>query len=467
MTRGGDVDTFGSASEHARAFRTGTYSPLDLAEACLARIERLDPSLRSFIAVTRERALGEAARATVEIASGGERSPLHGIPYAVKDQMSVAGCRLTAGSRVLDDRVEDRDATVVARLADAGAVLLGTLNTHEFHMGPTRSFPFGVPRNPWHLDHSPGASSSGSGAAVAAGLCTFTLGGDTGGSIRGPAALCGVVGLKATWGRVSRAGVVPLAPSLDCIGPLAARVEDVALALETLAGADPDDSTSSLEAVDAYAADDGRDVGGARVGLVEELLDPAVLGADAVAATYEAVDVLRSLGVHVETIRLPLVKVAPGVSRAVLSSEAFGYHRQMLQRRYAAYDANTRIGLATAAALPTGVVSMAFRMRTLIASQVSAALTQFDALLGSAGRSAPRIESAAQPTAARPMPPQWQAFNLSGHPAISVPSRLGEDGLPLGVQFAGRHFGERSLLGLARAFERSNGWQVRVPSGLE
>jgi aspartyl-tRNA(Asn)/glutamyl-tRNA(Gln) amidotransferase subunit A len=264
---------FLSLNEQAELIHTGKLSPVTLVEAYLGRIERHNASLKAFTPIEAEAALATAKVAEAEIQAGNQRSALHGIPFAVKDQILIQGVLVTGGSKVLTDHIGQHDATVKARLKEAGAILLGTLNTHEFHMGPTRDFPFGTPINPWNLDRATGGSSSGSAAAVAAGLCTFSLGGDTSGSIRGPAAYCGTVGLKATWSRVSRNGVFPLAWTLDCVGPLTRASRDAALVLQVLAGRDPLDPTSSNEPVADYAAGLTDNLEGIRVGVVEELMN--------------------------------------------------------------------------------------------------------------------------------------------------------------------------------------------------
>jgi aspartyl-tRNA(Asn)/glutamyl-tRNA(Gln) amidotransferase subunit A len=463
---------FAGVAEQAAAFRSGAASPVELTEATLDRIRRLDPSLKAFITVTDEQALRDARRAEADLRAGRDRSPLQGVTFAVKDQMLVEGVRMTGGSRVLDDVAAERDATVVARLRAAGAVMVGTLNTHEFHAGPTREFPYGTPRNPWNLDFAPGGSSSGSASAVAAGLCTISLGGDTGGSIRGPAAHCGVVGLKPTWSRISRDGIIPLAPTLDVVGPLGRRVDDVAHALAAVAGADPRDPTASRAAVDAYV-ESATDLRGVRVGVIEELMDPASLTAETIANAEAAIATLAELGAHVERVRIPLLPRAMELMWALVMGEAIGYHRPWLLERYAAYDTNTRTRLVAGAIMPHGVVDAAVRLRARLAAQVAEAFRDHDLLVSPTAEIAPRLPSAGAPAGApaaapggpSPMvaPPTYQAFNMSGHPALSVPSGFGREGMPLGLQIAGRHFDERSVFRAARAYEAAAPWYRRRP----
>ena len=460
---------FADAVDQAAWLRAGGSS-VALVRSYLERIERHDPHLRSFITVTGERALRAAERADAELRAGRDRSALHGIPFAVKDQMLVDGVRLTGGSRVLSDVTGDRTASAVARLEAAGAVFLGTLNTHEFHAGPTRDFPFGAARNPWDTERSPGASSSGPAAAVAAGLVSFSLGGDTGGSIRGPAAFCNLVGLKPTWGRVSRDGVIPLAWSLDCVGPLARSTRDVAAILRVTAGPDQRDPTASHASVDDYAAHLGAaDLRGVRIGVIDEMMDEGGVSADALTATRAALDVLRELGATVTHVSLPLLSVAQQVCSALVLAEAASHHRRWLRERYLDYDVNTRVGFLAGAVTPAFVAAHAGRMRTAIAQQLMALLEDVDVLAGPAADAAhrldtPRRRGADQGPAGTPATPLPQAYNLAGVPSLSVPCGFDPAGLPLGLQLASRHFDEATLLRVADAYERAMPWRARWPN---
>lgn len=465
---------FRGAIEQSRGFLAGELDPVELTEAYLARIAAVDGQLRSFITVLGSEALEAARRSAERLRAGNRLSRLDGIPYAVKDQMLIEGVRVTGGSRVLADFVGSRDATVVRRLREAGAVLLGTLNTHEFHSGMTRDPLFGKARNPWNLERSPGASSSGSAAAVAAGLCSFSLGGDTGGSIRAPASYCGVVGLKATWSRVSRDGVIPLAYSMDCVGPLARRVEDAALVLEHLAGADQADPTSSRLPVPAYTDGLSEDLSGLRVGLIAEMLDPEVVQPAAVAATEAAVAALRELGASVVPASVPLLHQTRFISVALIMAEASSFHRKWLLERYEDYDVNTRTNFLTGALLPAGALGQAQRMRTMVAQQVIDCLEEVDVLVGPTADAAfplqPRdpLPLREEVRASLRMPamasgPQTRVFSLSGHPSLSVPCGFDPDGLPLGLQLAARHFDEATLLRVAHAYESCTPWHARRP----
>ncbi len=462
------------AAEQFQGFLTGELDPVELTEAYLARIGAVDGQLRSFITVLGDKAAEAARRSAERFQAGAPLSRLDGIPFAVKDQMLIEGVRVTGGSRVLADFVGGRDATVVGRLREAGAVLLGTLNTHEFHSGMTRDPLFGKARNPWNLERSPGASSSGSAAAVAAGLCSFSLGGDTGGSIRAPASYCGVVGVKATWSRVSRDGVIPLAYSMDCVGPLARRVEDTAMVLEHLAGADPLDPTASHLPVPDYAAGLTCDLAGLRIGVITEMLDPAVVQPAAIAATEAAVTVLRELGASVVDVSIPLLHQTRFISVALIMAEAASHHRKWLLERYEDYDVNTRTNFLTGALLPAGALGQAQRMRSLVARQVVGCLEEVDVLVGPTADAAfplqPRdpLPLREEVRASLRMPamasgPQTRVFSLSGHPSLSVPCGFDPDGLPLGLQLATRHFDEATLLRVAHAYEARTSWHTRHP----
>jgi aspartyl-tRNA(Asn)/glutamyl-tRNA(Gln) amidotransferase subunit A len=462
-----DVElAFATATEQARRFRAGEATPVDLVRAYLERIERLNPRLNAFVTVCADDALHAAERATEELRAGTARSPLHGIPFAVKDQMLVAGVRVTGGSRLLADFVADRDATAIERLKAAGALFLVTLNTHEFHTGMTRNPPYGEARNPWTLERSPGASSSGPAAAVAAGLCSFSLGGDTGGSIRGPAAFCNLVGVKPTWGRVSRDGVFPLYWASDCVGPLTRSARDAALVTRALAGLDPRDPTSSAEPVADYAAHLSGHLRGVRVAVVEELMDPAGANAETLAAVAAAVEVLRDLGADVHRVRIPLLRFAQQVNNTLVVADAASYYRTWLQERYADFDVNTRVGYLAGAAVPAGVVALAGRMRTTITRQVLAAFGEADVLVGPAADAAGPLRPT-PPTPGAPTPyktPLPQAFSLAGVPALSVPCGITDQALPLGMTLAARHFDEATLFRAAHAYERATPWHGRWPT---
>src|SRR5512147_1614370 len=297
-----DELTLLSIAEAGERIRRRTLSPVELTRAYVSRIQAEDAAARCYITVLRDEAPAAAAAAEREIAGGKYRGPLHGIPVALKDLVMTRGIRTTCGSRILKDWVPDADGTVAARLAEAGAILLGKLNMHEFAYGPTGVNPhYGTPVNPWGRDRMPGGSSSGSGAAVATGLCAGALGTDTGGSVRIPASLCGIVGLKPTYGRVSRAGVVPLAWSLDHVGPMTRTVTDAALLLQALAGHDPADPSTAAMTVPDYRRASDADPRGLRVGMVRDLFFER-LDAEVRTAVEAAARTLEGLGIRIEEV---------------------------------------------------------------------------------------------------------------------------------------------------------------------
>ncbi len=342
MSTAADDLAFAGAARQAALIREKRLSPVELVTTYLDRIDRLDSHLRAFITVCSESALAEAERAEAEAGQGAWRGPLHGVPFAVKDQLDTAGVLTTSGSALLKLNVPSEDSTVVAKLKAAGGILLGKLNLTEFALGGTLRFPYGQPRNPWNSEHDPGGSSSGSGIAAAAALCSLTLGEDTGGSVRSPASYCGAVGLRPTWGRVSRHGCFPAAWSMDQVGPLTRTVEDCALVLTLIAGYDAKDPTSSRRAVPDYHATLAAGAKGTRIGVITELVDGAETQVEVRGAVREAARGLAALGATVEDISLPLIHHAGAVFMALCDSEAAGRHKPWLASRPEEYDAGTR-----------------------------------------------------------------------------------------------------------------------------
>lgn len=432
----------------ARAVRARTVSPVDLTRACLDRIARLDGQLNAFITVTAERAMAEAREAEAEVARGRWRGPLHGVPVALKDNVDTAGVRTTAASAVYADRVPAEDAEVVTRLRASGAVVLGKLNMHEFAVGTSGSVGFrGPTRNPWALDHVAGGSSSGSGAAVAAGLCYGAVGTDTGGSVRIPAACCGVVGLKPTYGLVSARGVVPLSPSYDHVGPLARTVADVAALLAAMTGAPP-----------ALDPDAPPSVAGLRVGvlLADGALCDTAAEPEVQAAVDAAVEVIRALVAEVRAAAF----ATPDLS-AIIGAELAEYHAPILAAAGDRYDARTRAEVS-GGALPR-----------LEADRLRAELARFRASAHEAFGEVDLLVSPTLPTPALPLreagAPFAQAsctfpFNTAGLPAVSVPCGFTTAGLPIGLQIAGPMRGEARVLALAQAYERASDWHRRRPT---
>jgi len=464
---------FAGAARQAALMREKRLSPVELVTAYLDRIERLDKTLRAFITVCGERALSEAKRAEAEAAAGQWRGPLHGIPFAVKDQLDTAGILTTSGSALLRDNVPAEDSTVVARLKSAGGILIGKLNLTEFALGGTIRFPYGQPRNPWHPDHDPGGSSSGSGIAAAAALCSATLGEDTGGSVRSPASYCGAVGLRPTWGRVSRHGCFPAAWSMDQVGPLTRTVEDAALVLGVIAGHDPSDPTTSRSAVPDYRAALAAGVKSKRIGVITELVDGADTQAEVRGAVREAARGLATLGATVEDISLPLISHSGGVFMALCDSEAAGRHKPWLATRAGEYDTGTRRRLLAAGLIPAAALHQAARARSLIREQILGALAKLDLLLApTSPHPAPAIAFHTAPVTSKQEAGRrffgrrsyTTPASLAGVPAISVPCGFTRNNLPIGLQIIGRPLGESAVLGAAGAWERAAGLSMRPPS---
>lgn len=459
------------AGELAGLIRARAVSPVEVVRAYLARIDRWDGTLRAYVTVCREQALADARAAEQALGHGGAVGPLHGVPVAVKDQFDTAGVRTTSGSRLHAERVPAQDATVVARLRAAGAILLGKLNLTEFALGGTLTYPFGQPRNPWDGSRETGGSSSGSGIAAAAALAAATLGEDTGGSVRSPAAWCGAVGLRPTWGLVPRAGCVPVAWSMDAPGPLTRSIEDAALLLSIIAGPDGRDPWLQAAPVDPRA-DLERGADGLSVGLVTTLVDSPETDREVRAAVRRAAETLRGLGARVEDVALPLLPAAGAVFMALADGEAAAWHHAALRERGGEYDAGTRRRLLTAALLPATLAQQAARARTLIRAQVREALARHHVLVApTAPTAAPLIASARAPIASGGEAGRrfftrrsyTTPASLAGVPALSVPCGLTEGGLPIGLQLIGRRFDEATLLRAGRAYERAGGWAGRRP----
>jgi aspartyl-tRNA(Asn)/glutamyl-tRNA(Gln) amidotransferase subunit A len=456
----GDDLVYAGIREVSRGFRTRKVSPVELTATLLQRIERLDPTLHAFVTVTADRAMAEAKVAESAIADGDPR-PLLGIPVAYKDIFATRGIRTTAGSALLEDWVPDADATCVARLQDAGCVMLGKVITHEFAWGiqmPGHRFP--PARNPWSLDHIPGGSSSGSGVALAAGLCVGALGSDTGGSIRGPAAFSGIVGLKPTYGRCSRAGVVTLSWTLDHTGPMARTVEDCAFQLQALAGHDPLDPASSRARVSDYLAPLGRSIRGLRIGVPSR--DFFLEGADPdVAAAFEAsLGTLRSLGADVRDVSLRHIWDAPSFM-VIMASEAFAYHERDLRERPQMYGDLLRARLLHGGLYTSTEYVQAMRLRERLRREMLDVLRTVDLLATpTSPKPAPTFATAYDKSVGFPrsnMPP----FNLSGLPALALPCGFTSGGLPISLQLAGRPFDEATVLRAGHAYEQTTEWHAR------
>ena len=452
-------------AEASHAFAAGSLSPVELLSALLERIEKLDPRLHAFIRLDAEAAMDTARAAEKEITAGRIRGPLHGIPIGVKDIINVAGLPTTCHSKILLDNVARQDAVVISRLRQAGAVVIGKLSTHEFAIGgPSFDLPFPPARNPWNPEHHPGGSSSGSGAGVCAGLFPAALGTDTGGSVRNPASACGIVGLKPTYGLVSRRGVFPLSFTLDHVGPLTRTVADNALLLDAIAGYDPGDPGSAASRARHFGNLLDRGVRDLRIGFVRHFHETDVPAHPEVTAALEHVArVLQAEGAEVKTITLPSLNEFAGINRVILCSEAWSIHAPWLRTRPGDYGQLARRRLMPGAFMAAGDYVGAQRRRLQMIAAVEDALHDVDVLLcASSMDPASRIEDAAETQ--RTYPRQARTpFNVTGHPALAMMAGLASDGLPMSVQFVGRYFDDATVLRVAAAYERTTQWHKRKP----
>lgn len=426
---------------------------MEVTRAYLARIDRLDPFLRTYITVTPDLALQAAGDAEARHMRHVARGPLDGVPIGVKDLIDTREARTTGASLVFVDRRPKTDATVVRHLLSAGAVLLGKHSLHEFGSGgPLQAGVFPAARNPWDLTRGPGGSSSGSAAAVAAGLCAGALGTDTAGSIRSPASLCGIVGFKPSYGLVACKGVIPLSPSLDHCGPLARTVEDAAILLDTVA-----DRGHRKRAGGTFGSALRRGVAGTRIGLpsgylAEQDVAPAVLG-----AFHGAVATLESLGAVVTTVDLPAPKRVVAAGWVILSYEAFQFHKRSFADRSPSYGPRFGNLLRAASELTREEYEVARRERQENSSSILAAMRSVDVMvMPTTLGTAPELASEVARDHPRPDTAALSfLFDLTGQPAISVPCALSPEGLPIGLQIAGRMFEDAFVLGVAHAYEQA------------
>src|SRR5688572_11676473 len=461
-----------NAVEQGRLIRAREISPVELVQACLDRIARYDGVLRAYITVCGDEALTQAREAEKEIRSGRYRGPLHGLPFGVKDQLCTRGIRTTLGSRVETGRVADRDAHAVERLKAAGAILIGKENLHELGKGGTNVFPFGQPRNPWDPQRNASGSSTGSGIAPAAGFCSGSLGEDTGGSIRGPAAVCGVVGLRPTYGRVSRDGAVMFAWHSDTIGPVTRTVADNALFLSAIAGHDPRDPLSSKRAVPDYTAALRDDLRGLKLAVVKEIAWPDGIDAGVRAAFERALKVLKDLGAEIGEVSLPWAKHAIPLQMLTSDADASSMFLDALRTQWDRFDVGTRTRMAASLLVPAPVYSRAMRARAVVRGQILAALGQWDALVtpthlkppGLIDETREKVESQAD-VAQRLILRRigTHAFGAANVPTLALPMGYTDAGLPYSLQIAGKPFAEETVLRVGHAYERATPWHERHP----
>jgi aspartyl-tRNA(Asn)/glutamyl-tRNA(Gln) amidotransferase subunit A len=452
-------------TEAAARIRRREVSSVELTEACLKQIALYNPKIDAFITVLIEQALAQARQLDAEASTGKLRGPLHGIPLALKDNIDTAGVRTTGGSAVFIDRIPNNDATVAAKLRTAGAVFIGKTNLHEFALGAGETSYFGPARNPWALDHNTGGSSSGSGAALSAQLCYGALGTDTGGSVRFPAAFCGVVGLKVTYGLVPIRGIMPLTLSLDTCGPMARTVEDTAIMLNHMTGYDNLDITSVQHAQEDYVAGMHQPVSGIRVGLpigCFDRLDPEVH-----AAVINAIDVIRRLVKTVKEVSLPAAGEAAVIQPY---AETYAWHKEYFDAVPNKYMLHTRRAIEANSKMDAATYIRAHWQLELLRRTVDQAFTDFDlVVLPTMNILPPKLQDMlnddAHPAAHDPKSyGNATLFNLYGTPAISIPCGFSQTGLPIGLCISGPHFSEARILALANAFESATDWHKSRPN---
>ena len=460
---------FLSAGDLSRLIQSKEVSPVEATEAYLDRIASLDHRFNSYLTVMREQALADAQQAEEDIASGQHKGPMHGVPVAVKDQFWSKGVRSTGGSRILADFVPDEDATVIANLRKAGAVVLGKTNMTEFAITGF-SHRYATPRNPWNTDSYTGGSSSGSGAATAAYLCATSLGEDTGGSIRFPATWCGLVGLRPSWGLVSRYGVMRGVWSMDTVGPISRTVEDAAITLGAIAGHDPKDRYSSTAPVPDYRQALGGDLNGLKIGVISQFMESDLVEPKVRQTVSDSFATLGELGATVEEVSVPLSMDAGVASAVLLAVEPALAQKDWIKDQIQDYGHDVRILLLTGSLLPAQAYYKAQKLRTMLRQQVLDSLEKYDVLvLPTSGKGAQPLEQdppiTSKETASRLAFLFTRIFNLASCPAMSVPCGFDDRGMPVGLQIGARPGAEETIFKVAHAYEQATAWHTMRPRG--
>ncbi len=463
---------FLSATDLSQLIASKKVSPVEVVEAYLERIEQIDGKLNAYITVCADEAMAAAREAERAIARGHYLGPMHGLPVAVKDQIWTKGVRTTAGSSILKDFVPQEDATVIAKLKEAGAILLGKTSMTEFAMTWTHYYPFGIPRNPWDLDRMPGGSSGGSGSANAAFLCATALGEDTGGSIRNPASFCGIVGLRPSYGRVSRHGLLGASWSMDTIGPMSRTVADCAMTLQAIAGYDPKDPYTWNVPVPDYTKGLTNSLRNVKVGVVTQQMSNENLNPEIKTAVAKAIKVIGSLGASLQQVSLPLIRKMGPVYWTITMVEDAAAHRLYIRERLKEYDHNMQIHLLASSLFPAQAYYKAQRLREVWRRQALEALSKVDVLVY------PTTATPATPVVDKPgigskeqikvdlldMVTYTGTANLAGGtPALSVPCGFTTSGLPIGLQIVGRPFDEATVLKVGHAYQQATDWHARRP----
>lgn len=460
-------------TEQADKLKRREVSSNELTRGYLDRIDRLNGRLFAYITVCADVALHQAQQADAEIGRGDYRGRLHGIPIGLKDQFLTKGVRTTGGSAILQDNVPDTNATVTTRLREAGTVLLGKHNMEEFALRGTRNHPYGDPRNPYDTTRIAGHSSSGSGAAVAASLCAAAIGEDTGGSIRNPGNVCNLVGLRPTYGRVSRHGLLQGSWSMDTAAPIAKTAEDCALMLQAIAGRDEADPLTSAQPVPDYTAALVGGVSGMRLGVIRELQLDGSAEPEVRAAVDAAIETLRSLGARVDEVSLPLIDLAGPLFVAIADTDSAAVQYERLRERTTEFDSGTRSRLLAGSLLSVGLYNKAQRARTLLRRQFDETLARYDALISPmSARPALKVEEEAAPLTSKEdvLRRQFASRNfttpwaLAGLPAASIPCGFAGGTLPIGLQVGAGAFREDVILRIAAAYQDATEWHTRRPS---
>jgi len=453
-----------SITELSALIAARKLSPVELVEALIQRVEQYDEQTHVFITRTFDLARRQATKAEAEIARGKYRGALHGIPFALKDIYDTRGILTSGHSRVFTDRIPHEDATATTKLYDAGAVLLGKLATHEMaHGGPSFDLPWPPARNPWNLERFTGGSSSGSAAAVAAGMVPVALGSDTGGSIRGPASHCGVVGLVPTFGLVSRAGVITNSYTFDHCGPLARSVEDCALVLQALAGYDPKDAGSLGRPIPSYREALGEDLKGLKIGVLRHHWEEDIPASEDVRTAMDAaLDVLRRLGAELEECRVRPLAGYFDVKIIIAESEIFSVHQKNLIARPNDFGADFRSRVLPSVLFTANDYVQATREHRRMMVEMVPLYARFDAFVTASLGEAPRLADHRSVSFWR-TPNLLTAWNVTGQPVLQLPNGFGRNGLPLGMQVLGRPFAETTILRVGHAYERATEWHTKRP----
>ena len=454
-------------SEIAAALRRKDFSPVELTQALLQRIEAIDGKLHSFITLTSDLALTQAKQAEQEMRSGADRGPLHGVPIALKDLYATRGIRTTCHSGVLENWVPDYDATAVTMFQQAGAILFGKLGMHEFAFGgPSIDAPFPAVRNPWNTDHIPGGSSSGAGAALAAGLCYGALGSDTGGSIRTPSSHCGIVGIKPAYGRVSRYGVVPLSWSLDHAGPMARGVEDCAILMQAIAGYDAKDPASANVPVPNFQSEIKAGIKGLRVGMPRAHWFDENLGIDPEIEKVfnQAIEVLKELGASLVDIDGKPFSLARKANQTILVCEAYAYHEETYRETPMKFGTSVRRRMLEGAFLSAADYIAAQRARAVLNEQIRANFSRVDVFAVPGAPRPPEAFAKMNPQEQNLRPNFTNPFNLTGLPAITVPCGFTAGNLPVGLQIVAPPLDEPTCFRAAYAYEQATEWHNQRPA---